>query len=364
VTNTSTKTNYITVLSPAGAPVAAFSGSPTDTIIGNPVSFADASTNSPTSWAWSFGDSSSSTLQNPTHAYSSLGLYTVNLTVANLNGTSTLSRASYVNITNTTPTGVTDADITMSPSFVLTLHVTDSSTGNAIPDVTLSDSNGNTYNTTTGTFTLSYGYGAVVLSLTSTGYISKSVSYVIDSDQTQTAQLVEQSTLNNYAVTYPPKDVRFHVQTLAGANLQSVSVTAAPFLTTLGNYDYVSSLFGYNLEKVPLSNQTLAGTTDSRGDITFAMMADVQYQISATKSGYTFTNFTVTPHDDNYLIYPDSTGSLFVTNGTAPAASVKYIMRSTRINQTVAVINISYVDMAGATTGGNINLHRNARNNT
>jgi hypothetical protein len=88
------------------------------------------------------------------------------------------------------------------------------------------------------------------------------------------------------------------------------------------------------------------------------MMADVQYAMSFTKSGYTFEDVTITPHDDNYIIYPVTTGSLFVTNGTAPSASVTYIIQSTRINATAATINVSYVDIAGATTSGGINLYR------
>jgi len=38
-------------------------------------------------WNWSFGDGANSTEQNPTHIYSMTGNYTVNLSVANANGT-------------------------------------------------------------------------------------------------------------------------------------------------------------------------------------------------------------------------------------------------------------------------------------
>lgn len=38
-------------------------------------------------WSWNFGDGSSSTLQNPTHAYPSAGTYTAVLTVTDINGT-------------------------------------------------------------------------------------------------------------------------------------------------------------------------------------------------------------------------------------------------------------------------------------
>jgi gliding motility-associated-like protein len=51
-----------------------------DPCIGNELSFTATSSspsNAPPSWYWSFGDSDSSSLQNPTHTYSSPGDYTV-----------------------------------------------------------------------------------------------------------------------------------------------------------------------------------------------------------------------------------------------------------------------------------------------
>jgi formylglycine-generating enzyme required for sulfatase activity len=61
--------------------VAAFSFTPAAPTSSQTVAFTDASTGSPTSWAWSFGDGSSSTVQNPTHVYASAGSFTVQLTV-------------------------------------------------------------------------------------------------------------------------------------------------------------------------------------------------------------------------------------------------------------------------------------------
>jgi len=47
-----------------------------------PVDFTDQSTGA-TSWLWDFGDGTSSSEQNPSHAYTAPGNYTVTLTVAN-----------------------------------------------------------------------------------------------------------------------------------------------------------------------------------------------------------------------------------------------------------------------------------------
>ena len=71
-------------------PVASFSVS-SPKCVGSPIAFTDLSTNSPTSWAWSFpgGTPATSTSQNPSVTYPSAGTYTVTLLSANSSGTST-----------------------------------------------------------------------------------------------------------------------------------------------------------------------------------------------------------------------------------------------------------------------------------
>jgi PKD repeat protein len=49
-------------------------------------------------WSWDFGDGSGSTLQNPPpHVYDKQGIYTIQLTVSNLNGSSITTRTVTVN---------------------------------------------------------------------------------------------------------------------------------------------------------------------------------------------------------------------------------------------------------------------------
>jgi PKD repeat protein len=73
----------------SNAPVADFSASPTAGGLPLAVNFADLSSNTPTSWLWDFGDSTTSTSQNPSHTYTSSGTYTVALTVTNAAGNNT-----------------------------------------------------------------------------------------------------------------------------------------------------------------------------------------------------------------------------------------------------------------------------------
>lgn len=61
---------------------AIFTASNTLNYIGMPVAFTDGSYHA-SSWLWDFGDGQTSTLRNPTHTYSSSGVYTVSLSINN-----------------------------------------------------------------------------------------------------------------------------------------------------------------------------------------------------------------------------------------------------------------------------------------
>ena len=69
---------------PAGAPVAGITASPTSGTAPLTVTFSDASTGGPTSWAWDFGDGTTSNVQfPPAHTYTTADTYTVSLIASN-----------------------------------------------------------------------------------------------------------------------------------------------------------------------------------------------------------------------------------------------------------------------------------------
>ncbi len=77
-------------------PVADFSLSNTTAYTGTAVSFTDSTINTPTSWSWDFGDSNTSTSQNPSHTYAAEGDYTVSLTVTNTAGSNEKLKTVYI----------------------------------------------------------------------------------------------------------------------------------------------------------------------------------------------------------------------------------------------------------------------------
>ncbi len=124
--STLTRTNYITVTEPP--PVANFTASPTNGLKPFTVVFTDTSSGVISSWLWMFGDAGTSGAQNPSHQYTSAGVFTVSLRVIGPGGSSSLTRTSYITVTEPPPV----ANFTATPLFgqaPLTVYFADQSTG-------------------------------------------------------------------------------------------------------------------------------------------------------------------------------------------------------------------------------------------
>ncbi|MDD5143753.1 PKD domain-containing protein [Methanoregula sp.] len=100
-TNTTSKTDYITPYSTA--PVISFTASPRVGVVFQTIQFNDISIHSPTAWLWDFGDGTTSTDQNPTHTYSAVGNYSINLSATNVFGTSSRLKNSFIDIVTPGP---------------------------------------------------------------------------------------------------------------------------------------------------------------------------------------------------------------------------------------------------------------------
>ena len=90
-------------------PIAAFTATPTNINAGQSVQFTDQSTNTPTSWSWTFGDGTTITTKNPSHIYSSPGNYTVTLTATNSFGSDSETKTNYISV-NSLSANITDID--------------------------------------------------------------------------------------------------------------------------------------------------------------------------------------------------------------------------------------------------------------
>ncbi|WP_280638197.1 GEVED domain-containing protein [Hymenobacter sp. 5317J-9] len=91
----------VTLSANVSPPLAAFTTNGTTTCSGC-VQFTDASQNIPTAWLWTFGDGTTSTLQNPNHCYTAAGTYAVTLRATNAAGNNT-SAATTITYNTTVP---------------------------------------------------------------------------------------------------------------------------------------------------------------------------------------------------------------------------------------------------------------------
>jgi PKD repeat protein len=172
---------------------ASFTYSPASPAAGQTVQFTDTSTGSPTSWQWDFGDGTSSTVQNPSHAYTVAGSYLATFTIrtgSNLNSTSR---------TITVGQSLT-ASFTYSPSSPLAgqaVQFTDTSTGSPTSwQWNFGDGANSTAQNPSHTFATSASYTVSLTVNNSSG--SKSVS--------QTVNILPASTLTasfSYSPTSP-----------------------------------------------------------------------------------------------------------------------------------------------------------------
>ena len=80
-------------------PVVDFSAAPLSGDFPLSVTFADATTKSPVSWLWSFGDGTYGSTQNPVHVYNAAGVYSVELYASNAVGSTSLGKTDYITVT-------------------------------------------------------------------------------------------------------------------------------------------------------------------------------------------------------------------------------------------------------------------------
>lgn len=87
-----------TISATAAAPLASFSASPTSGSAPLAVTFTSTSTGTITSYAWDFGDGTTSTVQNPSKTYANAGTYTVSLKVTGPAGSNTKTQTGYITV--------------------------------------------------------------------------------------------------------------------------------------------------------------------------------------------------------------------------------------------------------------------------
>jgi len=197
--------------------------------------------------------------------------------------------------------------ILMHEIYNLTIRARDAGTHSTIFEfrATLNDGE-QERETTTGKLNFSVEYGIHKVEVGADNYYS-AVEYVYVCEDTEKIFYLtpfEGGGEQGVGISYPPHQVEFACVDMFGNPLANVYVEATPISTTTGAWDWLLNLFGIRNESISYyTNQTLNGTTDSRGAITFVMMENVEYEVRfVNESSGINKTIRIYPKADHYTV--------------------------------------------------------------
>jgi len=135
-------------------------------------------------------------------------------------------------------------------------------------------------------------------------------------------------------ISYPPHQVEFACVDMFGNPLPNIYVEATPISTTTGAWDWLLKLFGIRNESISyFTNQTLNGTTDSRGAITFVMMENVEYEVRFVNESLGINKtIRIYPKADHYTVILTPTTSSIVSSEDYITFNLSYEIVGDEIN--------------------------------
>lgn len=181
--------------------------------------------------------------------------------------------------------------------------------------VQLTLSNGQTGNTSTGSYTFAnLEYATYVVSAASEDYTGGGLSFLAYGDHTEYLYLAKapEGSDSTYEYAIPPKPVEILCRSIFGMPLAGVTVTAQGGETTLPDEDLLGAFFGWG-EKYSgtnLANASMTGTTSSDGGITFMMTDALKYNLTFSDPARGISETVeLMPHDTQYMFVLGSTSA-------------------------------------------------------
>ncbi|MCA8949945.1 MAG: PKD domain-containing protein [Planctomycetes bacterium] len=179
---------------------AEFTGTPLAGTAPHAVTFTDATTGSPSAWAWDFENDGvvDSTEQNPMHTYTEPGNYTVVLSATGPAGTDVRTRATYVAVG-----GPVVADFTSSATAALAVQFTDATTGTVSSWQWDFDDDGNVDSTLQNPTHIYPGPGTYSVRMTASGAGGSDVEFkrnhivVVDLEPAKDTSIYQENTGNS-----------------------------------------------------------------------------------------------------------------------------------------------------------------------
>lgn len=268
-------------------PVANYTASATSVCDGQSISFTDNSTENPTSWSWNFGDGNTSTIQNPTHTYTTPGTYTVELTATNFKGSNSTTQTITV---NAIPTVTANSDFAICNGESATLNGSGATTyswDNGVTDGQAFNPTATTTYTVTGTTNGCSNTASVTVTVdnqSNSGTASALSACVNDN----AVNLLEALTGEDMGGTWIDTDM---TGAITGNTLNATGLTAG----TTYNFTYEFAANGAcaavsTATTVTVTNTVSAGNATSNNSTCNTNMFDLFSSISGYSAGGTWNN--------------------------------------------------------------------------
>ncbi len=148
----------------------------------------------------------------------------------------------------------------------------------------------------------------------------------------------------------PPHDVAFVVQDLAFDKKAGVNVTAQGFSTTVGSWNWLTSLIGINFVGAPINTAVMNGTTGTDGSIDFKMDASIYYEVQFSGGGISNMTWRGYPTQYQYLIIVQTTYTGAFNNGVSETNTINTNVSTLSLNANTANIFANYSDSLNQTT--------------
>jgi hypothetical protein len=288
------------------------------------------------------------------------GYYKFNNLVSGSNyqiyGTHTLGNSDIVNVTAPAATfNRTDLILNITQLYRVTFTVKDTDSGVLLTNAVITDDvAGSTAFTAigggTGQYYKTYTYGSshrFTATVTDyyIGYLPSSTGTItITSDYNDTF-LLRKVDQGGGSVSYSSTQVtRFMCKDWMGNPVTDMNATLNKVETTLGSLDWVSYLFGINLDKTSILNTTMTGTTDSSGSVSFVVIPVAKYSIHYEKPAQSI--------DETRYYYPRELQYNEIFWSEAPTLSSSKITSSfyNTTNGTYMDLGVRYTDTSATDT--------------
>lgn len=353
-------------------PGADFTSNVTEVAAGGYVAFTDTSSNSPTSWIWSFdgGTGIDSTLQNPVWQFNTVGNFSVNLTASNIANSDSEIKTNYIRVY---PHGwypgmlpITAADFVATPYTYANVNKDINFTGTVTTGTPQwyiwdwGDSSPKTYNTsmpmhnytTAGTYTVNFTAWNAISSypVVKTGYITiygpgvpyaqffarqtsgtpgVLINFVDQSLKGTTSGLVYNWSFGDGVYSTTPYssiqgDVQ-HVYTYAGVYDVNLSITNANGTSYQFRSQYITVAVNQQTQTTFYTPKTIQfHVTDIYGNSISGATVDANFNQTTLPSGWLVSNFGMNTEAANQAL----NGTLIMSGTTSNTGDVVYTMNS------------------------------------